>query len=450
MSSTGPGAVGVKQPLLFLALNEVNFEYVERYISWGELPTFRALFERYGYELTTSEQEYHLLEPWIQWVTAHTGCDFAEHGVLRLGDIVDHDRVQVWEMLEERGMRTGAVCPMNAKLRLRDAAFFVPDPWTPTGMVVPEKLRALVSAIFVLVNENASGAAGWRSFVDLALGTARVASPRSYVALATTAIQSLRNKWFRPIFLDRLLFELYCFGLTTTKPDFASVFLNAAAHIQHHYMFSSRAYDGEMRNPRWYAKPGDDPLLDVYRSYDQILGAVIQRFPQHRVMLATGLHQDPYGKVTYYWRLRDHAAFLRQIGVDCQRVEPRMSRDFRVVFTNPRAADVAARALTDLCDGAGVRLFDVDNRGDDLFVTLTYPLEIRADTTFRLGEVSLGALAPHVAFVAIKNGQHNGTGYFLDTGQSVDASGRGIRTFLLREVPQRIIGVFDERKRAHQ
>ena len=65
---------------------------------------------------------YEHLEPWIQWVTAHTGLDFAEHGVFRLGDIVARDLPQIWEQLEEKGLRVGAICPMNAKHRLKDAA----------------------------------------------------------------------------------------------------------------------------------------------------------------------------------------------------------------------------------------------------------------------------------------------------------------------------------------
>lgn len=55
-----------------------------------------------GCVLTESEKEYQHLEPWIQWVTAHIGMTFAEHGVFRLGDIVNRDIPQIWEQLEQR------------------------------------------------------------------------------------------------------------------------------------------------------------------------------------------------------------------------------------------------------------------------------------------------------------------------------------------------------------
>ena len=42
-------------------------------------------------------------------------------------------------------------------------------------------------------------------------------------------------------------------------------------------------------------------------------------------MIATGLHQQPFGHLKFYWRLRDHAAFLGKIGVEHVRVEPALS-----------------------------------------------------------------------------------------------------------------------------
>lgn len=64
-----------------------------------------------------------LLEPWIQWVTAHTGLTFEQHNVFRLGDIADKDIPQIWEYLETNGISVGAVSPMNANNRVSKAVF---------------------------------------------------------------------------------------------------------------------------------------------------------------------------------------------------------------------------------------------------------------------------------------------------------------------------------------
>ena len=72
--------------LLFLELNELNFEFVEHYARIGALPAIARLLEAHGYARTRSETVYEHIEPWIQWFTVHTGKAFGEHKVFRLGD----------------------------------------------------------------------------------------------------------------------------------------------------------------------------------------------------------------------------------------------------------------------------------------------------------------------------------------------------------------------------
>ena len=91
------------QPLILLELNEVNFDFVRRYVARGQLPALAQMIARHGLAETVSEDKYEELEPWIQWVSAHTGLTFAEHKVFRLGDIVQHEHEQIWEKLEAGG-----------------------------------------------------------------------------------------------------------------------------------------------------------------------------------------------------------------------------------------------------------------------------------------------------------------------------------------------------------
>jgi hypothetical protein len=217
------------------------------------------------------------------------------------------------------------------------------------------------------------------------------------------------------------------------------LFLNAAAHIQHHYMFSSAAYDGPLRNPAWYIKDGVDPLFDVYKAYDLILGDVRRQFPEARIMIATGLHQNPHPKLTFYWRLKAHADFLRMIGAQFVSVEPLMSRDFLVKCESKDSAARLELILTTAMAKDGNPLFEIDNRGSDLFVMLTYSADIGVSTTFTANGTQFDNLRQHVAFVAIKNGEHDGLGYFVDSGAVV----RGAADcFPLKNMPDRILGAF--------
>ena len=419
--------------LLLLELNEVNFDFVESYAAAGKLPVVGSLIRRHGVSRTTSEHSYERLEPWIQWVTAHTGLSFAEHGVFRLGDIVKHDIPQIWEALESRGFSVGAISPMNAKHRAKQPAFFVPDPWTPTDVTAGSTLQNLYEALAQVVNDNAQARVGASSLRALLLGAAGYARPENYLSYLRFALTSLRQTWRRAIFLDLLLADVFIREVARSKPNFASLFLNAAAHIQHHYMFSAAPYAGERKNPEWYIKPGLDPILEVYQAYDCIVGQIARKFPHSRLMLATGLHQVPHDEATFYWRLRDHGNFLRLLGVTFDRVEPRMSRDFVVVCTDAEQARVAERILNSAQHEDGVPLFEIENRGRDLFVMLSYPMEIRKGDHFQLDGKMRQGLFDHVVFVAIKNGQHDGIGYFIDTGvRSANDE------FPLKEIPKRI------------
>jgi hypothetical protein len=426
--------------LLFIELNEVNFDFVRHYAGLGQLPAFEAFFARHGITETTSEKNYDELEPWIQWVTAHTGLDYADHQVFRLGDIVAGDLPQIWEQLEARGLKVGAVSPMNAKYRLQQPAFFYPDPWTQTDVVAPPVFRRLHAAIAEAVNNNASARLGVKSAVNLCVGGIAAAGIANYRLYATYLGTAISSPWRRALFLDLLLADLFMLSVKRTQPHFASLFLNAAAHIQHHYMFSSAAYDGPLKNPDWYVSKAADPVLDVYKLYDRILARIQKGFPDARVMLATGLHQDAHPEIVYYWRLRDHEAFLQKIGVPFVRVEPRMSRDFLIVCKDSAEAEMAAGRLERAMAADGTPLFEVDNRGTDLFVMLTYPEDIPAGMAIMVGNETFADFRRDVAFISLKNGQHNNVGYFSDSGNTVADTPGG---FPLRDMPQRIFAALE-------
>ncbi len=404
--------------LLQLELNEVNFDYVAAYGRQGKLPYLNALIARHGLTQTVSERDYDNLEPWIQWVTAHSGKTFAEHGVFRLGDICGRDDVvQIWETLEAQGVSVGAISPMNAANRCTAPAFFVPDPWTQTRLVGSDLVARLYEAIARLVGDNAQAAMTPAALLAIAQGLLRYGRASNYLEYCSSAVRGLTKSWSRAIVLDLLLSDLFIVEAARTRVAYATLFLNAAAHIQHHYLFNASVAQGAGRNPDWYLGRQHDPVYEVYALYDRIVRDVARRFPEHRLLIATGLHQEPYPTSLFYWRLADHSAFLDRIGVEYARVEPRMSRDFVVYCASSAQALAAEQRLGHVSASDGQPLFEVDNRGNSLFVTLNFPTAIAADLTYRIGERVLGHLLDAVAFVAIKNGEHNGIGYLIDTAQ---------------------------------
>lgn len=398
--------------LILLELNEVNFDVASAYASQLGLSNFTRILSQ-SLRRTSSEQTYEQLEPWIQWVSAHSGMTASEHGVFRLGDIVASGVPQFFEQVEAAGFKVGAVSPMNAENRLKRPAYFIPDPWTRTPTDGSFWSRKLWLALSQAVNDNASGRITPVSAATLALGFFRFARPRHYGLYFQLLRKSRGAPWRKALLLDLFLHDLHMCLYEKTRPNFSTLFLNAGAYIQHHYFFNSRHATGlAHKNPSWYVDESVDPIAEMLKVYDTILAEYLD-MPETSFIVATGLTQKPYDRVKFYYRLHDHNGFLRLLGLKFERSVPRMTRDFIVEFDSAEDCLAGQKMLATLrieCEDVPV-FGDIDNRGTSLFVTLTYPREISTSTRLTGGNIGSFELAPHVVFVAIKNGMHSGQGF---------------------------------------
>jgi hypothetical protein len=403
--------------LILVELNEINFDLVRHYTESGaKLPVLKQLMVQ-GELTSLSEEVYEHLEPWIQWPSVHTGKTYDEHQVFRLGDAGSYQGTQLFEEIENRGYSVGNLSAMNAANRMEKPAFFIPDPWTDTPADRSFLSRALAQAVSQTVNDNTGGKITAQSALNLGLASIALISPRRYVWFVKKLLWALSKPWRKAMFLDLLLAEYFAALVKRKKPEFSTLFLNAGAHVQHHYMLSSSVLtDTAFRNPDWYVEAGADPLLEVYQQYDEILGRLM-RLPDTRYVIATGLSQKPYDKPVFYYRLADHASFLALLDIAYVSVEPRMTRDFLIRFGDDAARDQAVEKLSALTI-EGVALFgQLDKRTNEVFVTMDYPMEISSNTVLDANAFLDASFkfVNHVNFVAIKNGEHQGKGFvFID------------------------------------
>jgi len=404
----------MKNKTILLGLNELNFDYIKFYIDQGQLPNFKKLFEIQTPLETVSEKEYRLLEPWVQWVTIHTGKTFDEHKVFRLGDIVNNPELpQIFEELEAEGLSVGAISPFNAENRLKNPAFFVPDPWTKTNPSGNWIVKALYQAVHQTVNDNANEKLNFKSIISLGLGLLLYV-PISRWFHYVKIIFKAKKPGAKAIVLDSLLADVYLTLWKKHKPDFSNLFLNSGAHIQHHYLFNSKAYQGDLKNPDWYCPINYDPLIKVLSEYDYQIGKIL-KFKDVKLIIATGLHQQPHEHLTFYWRIKEHVKFAEMIGIkNFSEILPRMSRDFLVKFNNETETLDAENLLNSFyASKDDIKIFEVDNRGTSLFVELVYSNDIEDNNSIYSKEsnLKLEKFKSYIAFVAIKNGEHNGIGY---------------------------------------
>ena len=398
---------------VLLGLNELNFDYVKQYSKKYGLKGFNKVFKEYKICETNSEKEHKLLEPWIQWTTIYTGMSYNEHKVFRLGDIVNTNHEQIFESLENKGLKIGAVSPFNAKNNLSNPAFFVPDPWTKTNVSGNWLINSIYKSVSQSVNDNSKGKLKLSTVTALMIGVL-ICTPINKYLMYLNFFLKRKKPGIKAVILDSILSDMFLFLLKWKKPEFSNLFLNSGAHIQHHYLFNSKLYKGNFKNPEWYCPNNHDPLEIILKLYDKIIDKLLKS--GYNIFIATGLHQEPHKKLTYYWRINEHDKFISTLGIKYKSLLPRMSRDFLIEFDNSKDCKACESYLQSfIMKSDNKRIFHTDNRGDSLFVELIYSMEIfNNDSIISKNDgKELKNFKKYVSFVAIKNGEHNGLGYFI-------------------------------------
>jgi len=72
--------------MIVLEFNELSPALMETFIDQGYLPNFKRLRDESSVFTTDAEEVAPNLDPWIQWVTVHSGLSYDEHGIFHLGD----------------------------------------------------------------------------------------------------------------------------------------------------------------------------------------------------------------------------------------------------------------------------------------------------------------------------------------------------------------------------
>ena len=394
--------------LVLIELNEINFDIVKKYLTKENFPILNEISNNLS--VTKSEDEYSLLEPWIQWFTIHTGLSAKEHKIFRLGDGAKSLCTQFFEIIENFGYSVGAISPMNARNNLKKEAYFIPDPWTYTDSDNSTLSKKINQYLKETVNSNAKQKIGFKNYLFtffLLIKFGRLKNVRTYFEYF---FKSFKKKWFKALFLDCLLNDIHLYFFKKKKPNFSTIFFNSGAHIQHHYFFNSLACDtNNLLKEKSSLNKKNDPFKDCLKFYDMILGEYVQS-GEFELIIATGLTQVLNEKAEYYYRLKSHDNFLKKLDIKFKSLYPRMSRDFLIEFDNNLDRDKCFETLHSI-NLNQTKLFGIIEKKDkSLFVSLTYDKEIKKNDFFNFNEKII-KMFNQVAFVAIKNGKHNQKGF---------------------------------------
>jgi hypothetical protein len=373
----------VKRRLLLIEINEVNRNLLESATQKMHLPNLKRLLAM-PVTTTFTQDGYDsgYLEPWVQWVSVHTGEPSAAHRIMHLGDVPNLSAKQLWEILSEHGIHTGVWGVMNGDRRGATACdFFVADPWTFSAPPYPQDLSVLTDlAVYIAKNYLRLSPLAMTGYgLRFLGGLLKHVPPRDLLASARILLEGVAR--FGPknvalgAFFEYVSAAAFAQARTKYQPQCSIGFFNLLAHAQHHYWHDSQELSAQ--------------LTFSFQVMDRIVGRLLRgERPGEIVLAANALSQrntnDEIPWILY--RPIDPEAFLRSMQIAHGRVEALMTHDAQVLFASEAAREAAAEALI----GArilGKPMFYVERNQNDpckLFYRLDFSDPVDAEVEFNL------------------------------------------------------------------
>lgn len=367
------------RPVMMLEFNELSPTLMKRFIAEGHLPNFKRLADSSRVFVTDAEEAAPNLEPWIQWVTIHSGLTYDEHGIFHLGDGHKLSVKCLWDLLSAAGRRVWVCGSMNLRFEAPINGAVLPDPWATGSPPYPDAFAPYFSFVQRNVQEYTNdrvplSAADYLAFVKFMLSHGLTLSTAiDIVGQLVRERVTGRARWQRATILDRLQWDVFKHYYKQIKPDLATFFLNSTAHFQHMHWRNMDPTPFSVKPTEEEQEEFGDAILYGYKRMDRIVGEALQLAgPDTTIMLLSALSQQPcliyedIGGKTFY-RPRVFERLLEFVGApESAEIAPVMSEQFHLHFGSESEAEAVAESLRALrVDGKPAML--VERKGSSVF-----------------------------------------------------------------------------------
>lgn len=365
-------------PVIQLEFNELTPPLMFRFMEQGHLPNFRRLFEEAHVFTTDAEEEGLNLNPWIQWVTVHSGVGFSEHGVFLLGEGGNLRTPLLGDVVSAAGQRVWLCGSMNVRCHTPIDGALLPDPWASDAAPHPADLEPFFRFVRHNVMEHTNeerrlGASDVLAFLRFMAGHGLSAETAWAVVRQLGKERSGRGHWRRVAILDRLQFDVFRWYYRRLQPQFSTFFLNSVAHLQHTHWRNLEPERFSLKPTPEEQAEYEEAVLFGYRENDRMVGRFLELAGDDATLVfLTALSQQPDlnwedrgGK--HFYRPRDLTRVSAFAGIEApHRCSPVMSEEFWLEFEDEADAARGESALAALRVGAEPA-FRVQRRGSEVY-----------------------------------------------------------------------------------
>ncbi len=337
--------------VLLLEFNEITWSIIDPMIARGRLQNLARLRREGTWGSPVALERPPHLDPWITWVTVHTGVDRSVHGATVLEQEASTIKARrSWDYVIEAGKSVGVFGSISAYPPRPVPGFMVPGPFAPGSETYPDYLRPVqelnrryTQVHNHIMQESGAGAMAKEAFDVFRLGLSAASAGRIVQQLAIERVRP-HLRWKRVALQPLINYDVFATVYRRYRPDFATWHTNHAAHYMHHYW---RAMDDSKfsvpSTPEEKVKYGE-AVEYGYDLCDELLGRFMRLVDQDTVIvLASSMGQQPYasdlypeGKIAIRFKdLRQILAILGAKGVT--EVVPTMLPQYNV--TIPEGAE---------------------------------------------------------------------------------------------------------------
>jgi|RhiMethySRZTD1v2_1073278.scaffolds.fasta_scaffold00793_14 hypothetical protein len=348
--------------VILLEFNELSPELMDRFIDEGHLPNFKRLRDSSQAFITEAAERGWELNPWVQWVTVHSGLDYRDHGIIELDEGPKLKAKRVWDVVSEAGLPVWICGSMNIASEKPLNGLVMPDPWS-TKVQASDVLQPFFRFVQQNVLEHSTdrpslGKADYARFMTFMMSHGL--SFRTVDAIVRQLMSERADegvRWKRAVLLDKLQFDVFRWFYRKLRPAFSTFFSNSTAHFQHYHwremepeLFASQA------SPEKLAAH-EGTILFGYTEMDKLIGRFLELAdsdPGTILVFSTAISQqactvyeEQGGKVMY--RPRDIARLMKFANVtETHNAAPLMAEVFNVHLRNEEEAQAVESKLNRL------------------------------------------------------------------------------------------------------
>jgi hypothetical protein len=368
----------MKPSVILIEFNELCPSLMGRFLGTRKLPNFQRLHDQAQVYVTDAEEEAPNLEPWIQWVTVHSGMSYREHQVFHLADGHTLREKCVWDVLSAHGYRVWVCGSMNIRYDQPINGLVMPDPWVSAVTPSDPGLAPYMKFVQRHVQEHTNESVPLSAADCARFGHFMATHGLSFGTVCGILKQLLlerddHDRWKRAVILDRLQFDVFAHYYRKLKPHFSTFFLNSTAHFQHLYWRNLEPDQFLVKSTASEQAEYEGAILFGYQEMDRLLGYFFELADRDTTLiLCTALSQQPCLKYEddggkLFYRLRDFGRFVAFTGIrGHSEIVPVMSDCFNIRFESESSATTAREQLARFrVDGTAA--FFVEQRGASLY-----------------------------------------------------------------------------------